>query len=68
VRRVPGAELVVYEDSGHMLMLERYAEINQELRDLVARVRRNLAAGAGARAGAGAGAAGAAGAASGSPA
>jgi pimeloyl-ACP methyl ester carboxylesterase len=55
VRYVPGAELVVLPDTGHMVMLERYAEVNQALRDLVGRVRRNLAThGAG-----GAGAAGA---------
>lgn len=45
VRRVPGAELVVLEGAGHMVELERYAEVNQALRELVGRVRRNLAGG-----------------------
>ena len=44
VRHVPHAELVVIPDSGHMVMLERYPEVNQHLRELVARVRTNLAA------------------------
>ncbi len=43
VRHVPGAELVVIPDSGHMVMLEKYPEVNQHLRELVARVRRGLA-------------------------
>lgn len=43
VAAVPGAELVILPDTGHMLMLERYPEVNQGIRDLVARVRRNLA-------------------------
>ncbi len=65
VRYVPGAELVVLPGTGHMIMLERYPEVNQALRELAGRVRRNLAAAAAAAAaaapaaGAGAGAAGA---------
>jgi pimeloyl-ACP methyl ester carboxylesterase len=39
VRHVPGAELVVIPNSGHMVMLEKYPEVNQHLRDLVGRVR-----------------------------
>jgi len=50
VRHVPGAELVVIPDSGHMLMLEKYPEVNQHLRELVARVRKGLAAETGASA------------------
>ncbi len=50
VRHVPGAELVVIPDSGHLLMLEKYPEVNQHLRELVARVRKSLAAEAGASA------------------
>ncbi len=42
VRRVPGAELVVIPDSGHMVMLEKYPEVNQHLRELVGRVRKGL--------------------------
>ena len=43
VRHVPGAELVVIPDSGHMVMLEKYPEVNQHLRELVGRVRKGLA-------------------------
>jgi pimeloyl-ACP methyl ester carboxylesterase len=50
VRHVPGAELVIIPDSGHMLMLEKYPEVNQHLRELVARVRKSLASDAGATA------------------
>jgi pimeloyl-ACP methyl ester carboxylesterase len=50
VRHVPGAELVVIPDSGHLLMLEKYPEVNQHLRELVARVRKGLAAETGASA------------------
>jgi pimeloyl-ACP methyl ester carboxylesterase len=42
VRHVPGAELVVIPDSGHMVMLEKYPEVNQHLRELVGRVRKGL--------------------------
>ncbi len=45
IRRMPHAESVVLPDTGHMLMLERYPEVNYHLRELVARVRRNVAAG-----------------------
>ena len=41
VQRVPGAEYVVLPHTGHMLLLERYPEVNQHLRELVGRVRRN---------------------------
>jgi pimeloyl-ACP methyl ester carboxylesterase len=44
VRHVPGAELVILPDSGHMVMLEKYPEVNQHLRELVSRVRKGLAA------------------------
>ena len=36
---VPGAELVLLPGTGHMLMLERYPEVNSALRALAARVR-----------------------------
>ncbi len=42
VRHVPHAELVLLPDTGHMLMLERYPEVNEHLRLLIARARRNL--------------------------
>ncbi len=44
VRLVPGAEFVVLPATGHMSMLERYPEVNAQLRDLLRRVRANLAA------------------------
>jgi pimeloyl-ACP methyl ester carboxylesterase len=44
VRHVPGAELVIIPDSGHMVMLERYPEVNQHLRELVSQVRKGIAA------------------------
>ncbi len=43
LQRVPGAEYVVLPDTGHMLLLERYPEVNHHLRELVSRVRRNAA-------------------------
>jgi pimeloyl-ACP methyl ester carboxylesterase len=43
VRHVPGAELVIIPDSGHMVMLEKYPEVNQHLRELVGRVRKGFA-------------------------
>jgi len=43
LHRVPGAEYIVLPDTGHMLLLERYPEVNQHLRELVGRVRRNAA-------------------------
>lgn len=39
VRLAPHAEFIVLPETGHMLMLERYPEVNQGLRDLVARIR-----------------------------
>jgi pimeloyl-ACP methyl ester carboxylesterase len=44
VARLPGVGLVRVPDSGHMVMLERYPEVNQQLRDLTSRVRARLAA------------------------
>jgi pimeloyl-ACP methyl ester carboxylesterase len=43
VRHVGTTELVVIPDSGHMVMLEKYPEVNQHLRDLVRRVRQDMA-------------------------
>ena len=43
VRHVGTTELVVIPDSGHMVMLEKYPEVNQHLRDLVRRVRQDIA-------------------------
>ena len=43
VRHVPGAEFVIVRDSGHMLTLEKYDEVNARLLDLLARVRRDIA-------------------------
>jgi pimeloyl-ACP methyl ester carboxylesterase len=40
LRLLPNADLVTLADTGHMLMLERYAEVNQVIRDLLIRVRR----------------------------
>jgi pimeloyl-ACP methyl ester carboxylesterase len=40
VRALPGAELVVLERTGHMLLLERYAEVNRHLRHLLGRASR----------------------------
>jgi pimeloyl-ACP methyl ester carboxylesterase len=45
VRLLPQAEYVVLPDSGHMLTIERADQVNDLLRALIARVRRNLAAG-----------------------
>ena len=44
VKLMPGAELVTLADTGHMLMMERYAEVNQVVRDLLLRVRRGMSA------------------------
>lgn len=41
VRRMPQAEFELLPDTGHMLMLERYPEVNYALRGLIERVRRN---------------------------
>lgn len=40
VRALPSADLVVLERTGHMLILERYAEVNQHLLALLHRARR----------------------------
>jgi len=40
VRALPGADLVVLERTGHMLILERYAEVNRHLLKLLRRARR----------------------------
>ncbi|MCU0300986.1 MAG: alpha/beta hydrolase [Candidatus Nanopelagicales bacterium] len=42
-RRMPRSELEVVPDSGHMMILEHFAQVNQRLRELVARVRDDLA-------------------------
>lgn len=42
VRHLPGAELVLLPDTGHMLTLERHDEVTGHLRDLGRRVRRSL--------------------------
>ncbi len=47
VRRMPQAEFVLLPDTGHMLMLERFPEVNYALGELTARVRRNEAKGVG---------------------
>lgn len=44
VRAVPGADFDVIPDTGHLVMLERYTEVNARIRDLVSRVRRNVSA------------------------
>jgi pimeloyl-ACP methyl ester carboxylesterase len=44
LRLLPGADLVTLADTGHMLMMERYPEVNQQVRDLVHRVRQGLRA------------------------
>lgn len=42
VRRVPHAELVVINETGHMLMLERPVEVNRELQGLLERSKRAI--------------------------
>jgi pimeloyl-ACP methyl ester carboxylesterase len=42
VRALPGADLVVLERTGHMLILERHAETNRHLLKLLRRARRAL--------------------------
>lgn len=42
VRALPGADLVVLERTGHMLILERHAEANRHLLKLLRRARRAL--------------------------
>jgi pimeloyl-ACP methyl ester carboxylesterase len=44
IAAVPGAEFAVLGDSGHMVMLERPHEVNELLRGLMVRVRRDLVA------------------------
>lgn len=44
VRRVPGAQLVVLPDTGHMLGIERPVEVNTALLGLLGRVRAHLPA------------------------
>ena len=43
-RRLPRSELEIMADSGHMMILEHYPQVNHQLRRLVARVREELAA------------------------
>lgn len=43
VDQLPGVALVRVPDSGHMVILERFPDVNDELRALVGRVRRDLA-------------------------
>jgi pimeloyl-ACP methyl ester carboxylesterase len=43
-RRLPHSELEIIADSGHMMILEHYPQVNHRLRELVARVRADLAA------------------------
>ncbi|MDH3959363.1 MAG: alpha/beta hydrolase, partial [Actinomycetota bacterium] len=38
-RRMPHSELEIMPDSGHMMILEHYPQVNHQLRHLVARVR-----------------------------
>jgi len=40
VERIPGAEFILVPDSGHMLPLEKYARVNEELLALVERAQR----------------------------
>jgi pimeloyl-ACP methyl ester carboxylesterase len=40
--KLPHAELTVLPDTGHMLMMERYAEVNHVVRELLLRVRRSV--------------------------
>ncbi|MEP6761478.1 MAG: alpha/beta hydrolase [Sporichthyaceae bacterium] len=42
VEEVPGAELVVLADAGHMIMLEHHAVVSDHIRDLVDRALRHL--------------------------
>ncbi|MEO6821877.1 MAG: alpha/beta hydrolase [Candidatus Nanopelagicales bacterium] len=43
VAQLPGVELVRIPGSGHMVMLERYPDVNDQVRALVSRVRKDLA-------------------------
>jgi pimeloyl-ACP methyl ester carboxylesterase len=40
IRAVPGAELVIIPDCGHLIICEHPDVVNQHLRDLAARARR----------------------------
>jgi len=42
IRRMPQAEFELLADTGHMLMLERFPEVNYALRELISRVRASL--------------------------
>ena len=42
-RRLPRSELEIVPDSGHMMILEHYPQVNHQLRALVGRVRDDLA-------------------------
>lgn len=42
-RRLPRSELEIMPDSGHMMILEHYPQVNHQLRALVGRVRDDLA-------------------------
>jgi pimeloyl-ACP methyl ester carboxylesterase len=44
VSQIPGAEYVVVPDSGHMVILEKPAAVNEALLDLLDRVERDIAA------------------------
>ena len=43
VEEVPGAELVIMPDAGHMIMLEHHAVVSEHIRDLVDRAMRHSA-------------------------
>ncbi len=43
-QRIPNAHLEVIGDSGHMMILEEYEQVNHQLRALAARVREEIAA------------------------
>jgi pimeloyl-ACP methyl ester carboxylesterase len=43
-RRMPRSELEIMPDSGHMMLLEHYEQVNHQLRRLVERVRADLVA------------------------
>lgn len=44
VRHIPGAELVIVPATGHMIIIERYHDVNRYLLELIDAVRRNIAA------------------------
>jgi len=43
MRHIPGAEYMVLLATGHTIITEKYPEVNQQLRELVAKVRSSLA-------------------------